>query len=189
MLLIRYLQEHLHNDVEFANSLFRIVEAAFRTSCDRMGSYDCWKELIRNYQHNETFIKSSKHIKLLVTPLKVRLSGSEHLIYKRFEVWVFLLKALKENAIEVLDAYLGFCFGGTEGEQQGKSGKSVNTGLGKSCTVIWEEATEVMLEIMGEFWVFIGKILTLISLKDTGSCVRTLNVGNRKLDTSFIRLS
>lgn len=43
MLLVRYLQEHLHNDVEFANSLFRIVEAGFRTPSDRMSSYDCWK--------------------------------------------------------------------------------------------------------------------------------------------------
>lgn len=43
MLFIRYLQEHLHKDVDVANSLFRIVEAGFRSVLDRMSSYDCWK--------------------------------------------------------------------------------------------------------------------------------------------------
>lgn len=92
-------------------------------------------------------IKSSRHIRLLVTPLKVKLSGNELLVYKRFEVWVFLLKALKENAFEVLDAFLRFCFG--DNEEQPIPGKPGIHGLGKTCSLVWREATEVLLEIMG----------------------------------------
>lgn len=42
ILLVRYLQEHLHSDVEFANALFSIVEAGFKTASDKMDAYDCW---------------------------------------------------------------------------------------------------------------------------------------------------
>lgn len=45
-LLVRYLQEHLHTDVTFANTLFRIVEAAFRVNTHRNGGYDCWIVII-----------------------------------------------------------------------------------------------------------------------------------------------
>lgn len=147
MLLIRYLQRYLHSDVEFANSLFRIVESGFRVVSDRMGSYDCWKELINNYKLNEQFIKSKKHTKLLLTPLKVKFSGSELMVHKRFEVWVFLLKALNENASECLETFLSFSFGAM-GEAQ--DAKNASHGLGKNCSLIWREATEVLLEIMGE---------------------------------------
>lgn len=71
ILIVRYLQHHLHDDIDCSNCLFRVVEHAFRSAKDLMGAYDCWKELIHNYKLNEAYIQSPKHVKLLLTPLKV----------------------------------------------------------------------------------------------------------------------
>lgn len=121
------------------------------TCVGRFKIYFFLQELIKNYQLNETLIKSSKHIKLLVTPLKVRLSATDALVYKRFEVWVCLLKMLKEQAFEVLNAFLSFCF--LSATQPQVPGKIAYQGFGKNCPLLWKEATEVLLEVIGKLMI------------------------------------
>lgn len=56
------------------------------------------------------YISNIKHIKLLLKPLKIRLSKSEQVLIKRYQVWVYLLKHLGDNCAECLEEFLNCCF-------------------------------------------------------------------------------
>lgn len=80
-------------------------------------------------------MNNPQRIRLLVLPLKVRISGvDETLEYKRLEVWILLLKVFKEKAIDAVHSFSTGFF-------------SVNLGS----KTIWKVATEVLLEILGKF--------------------------------------
>lgn len=94
-----------------------------------------------------TFLKNPKHIKLLTTPLRLKIKTEDPIVYKRMQVWILLLKTLKENAIEVLHDFFNYCFSNDGKLLEGAAGKS----LYKTCCLVWKEGTGVLLEIMGKF--------------------------------------
>lgn len=82
-------------------------------------------------------MKTPRHIKLLVTPLKVKLALIDAVELKRFEVWTLLLKVLEESAIEILEGFFNIYFCGN--------------GARTSPLAVCKGATEIFLEILGKF--------------------------------------
>lgn len=145
-LLIRYLGRHLHNDIQLANCMLKIIERSFRNPQDRLMSYDCWKILIDTYSNDVPHILNQKHIKLLMAPLKANLGNAEPVLLKRFEVWVYLIKSLKENAIMCLNVFLKFCFGTLVDNTMMFADQSA----GKKSATLLKKATETLQELLGE---------------------------------------
>ncbi|CAH0556055.1 unnamed protein product [Brassicogethes aeneus] len=144
--IVRFCGVNMHNTMELTNKLLRVVEYAFRNqNCDqRLKGYDCWKELIDNASLNPQYLTSSKHIKLLITPLKAKFSKQAQLIVKRFEVFVYLLSKLGNKAVMCLNEFLEFCFGPV-----GKNSDPNKTGQGKTLDTLWERSISVLLELLG----------------------------------------
>lgn len=50
-------------------------------------------------------------MRLIITPLHANLSTSEEVVSKRFEVWMHLIKCLKDKSAPCLHQFLNFSFG------------------------------------------------------------------------------
>lgn len=151
ILLVRYLEKYLHSDIQLANCMLKMIEHAFQNPQDRIVSYDCWKALIDTYNCDASYVKNPKHINLLMKPMKnANLGKTDPVLLKKFEVWVHLIKNLKENATICLNAFLKFCFGSLS-ENSMMLDNSESGIVGKKCLSLQKDATEVLQELLGEF--------------------------------------
>lgn len=76
------------------------------------------------------------------------MSATDPVVYKRFEVWVYLMQTLKENAFDSLDIFMNFCFGPFK-VNSGLPNKALSVSSGSTCPLIWKKAAKVLLEIIG----------------------------------------
>ncbi|KAK4875071.1 hypothetical protein RN001_011493 [Aquatica leii] len=139
----------LHTQVDLINDLLKAVEMAFRSFNleDRFQAFECWKELIDNYSLDMNRLCRAKQMKLLITPLKTNISTNDHIVYKRFEVWVHLFNILQDKSFVCLEKFLQFCFGTNAGVTptlQNDDGCCQNGQL-------YEGSTQALLEIMGHY--------------------------------------
>ncbi|KAF5284698.1 hypothetical protein FQR65_LT13451 [Abscondita terminalis] len=139
----------LHVQVDVINDLLKAVESAFRSSNldDRFQAFECWKELIDNYSLDMNRLCGQKQMKLLITPLKTNISTNDHIIYKRFEIWIHLFNILQDKAIGTLEHFLQFCFGNSPNESYNWE----NYILASENKQLYEGSTQALLEIMGHF--------------------------------------
>lgn len=158
-LLVRFLGKHLHSDIQLTNCMLKMMEHAFRNPQDRIASFDCWKTLIDTCYLDTPYISNSKHIKLLMTPLKVNLGKTEQIQLKKMEVWVHLIKNLKENTTTCLDAFLKFCFGSNVGNTMKFEG--VESCMTTNISLLLKK-TEALQELLGELPFFIKRSFRLL---------------------------
>lgn len=119
-----------------------------------------FQELIDNYSLNEAYIAQPKHVKLLVIPLTATISKIDAVTVKRFEVWVYLIKAMKQNAIACFSQFLNFCFGPLR-ENPLLENDGTPAGPGKRCAVIYSDVAEFLMESLGEKKLFVVLIFAV----------------------------
>lgn len=88
---------------------------------------------------------SKKQLKLLLIPLKAKLSRQETVVIKRFSLFVYLMEKLQENAIVCLDDFLEFSFGNV-----GANSDPNKCGQGRTVTRLWKPSIDVLETILGE---------------------------------------
>ncbi|CAG9861861.1 unnamed protein product [Phyllotreta striolata] len=142
MCLVKFCGKKLHQSTDLTNNLLRIVENAFRNSSNeqRLKGYDCWKEFIDNAGLDKDYLCKNKQITLLVTPLRAKFSKQESIIYKRFEVFVYLLETLQDRAVLCLKPFLEVVFGTLDNSK---------LGLAKSVKQITPKSIQVLIGILG----------------------------------------
>lgn len=99
---------------------------------------------------------STKQIKLIVTPLKTKLTKNDLMVYKKFDVWLHLLNILKEKFAIYLEHFLQFCICLFNDELPISVNKSVRHPKNK-LTQMQKNITEVLLIILGECILLIRK--------------------------------
>lgn len=175
----RYLGTNMHDDVELINGLLRLVEAAFRSkNTDHIASaYDCWKELMDNYRYynifgnvyvgyyylisyrlNWEYLCGSRQIRLLIKPLKIKLSRCEQVLWKRFDLWLHLLRSLRTKAVYCVEDFLRFCYSpfyesvkGGETHEPGKPTTATAVNPTKIYKSLWPKMTDALIGILGKF--------------------------------------
>ncbi|XP_066253348.1 telomere-associated protein RIF1-like isoform X2 [Euwallacea similis] len=146
IILIRLLGLKLHRSMTLINKFLRIAEHAFRnpSSDERIKGYICWKELIANISLDANYISSEKQLKLLLAPLKAKFSRKEGVIYKKFEIYIFLMEKLQSKSVLVLKDFLEFCFGNME-----ENTDPSRFGLGKTVPELRLRSAKVFLAVLG----------------------------------------
>lgn len=89
---------------------------------------------------------SNKQLRLLVKPLKVKLSKNDEVVQKRFEVWFYLAQLLQEKISYCLEEFLKFCF-----ELQGENFVTemcVSSDIIKNSYI---QRNEILSAIIGEY--------------------------------------
>lgn len=147
-----FLGVYMHDDIELINVYLSLLEASFRSkNSDYIAStYDCWRELIDNYKLNWEYLSGNRQIRLLIKPLKIKLSRSEKVLGKRFDLWVHLLQSLKTKAHLCLEEFLKFCYNPfyVPGVVQEDSG---NINPTKNFSMLWPKMTDILICFMGKF--------------------------------------
>ncbi|XP_066147157.1 telomere-associated protein RIF1 [Euwallacea fornicatus] len=148
IILIRLLGLKLHRSMTLINKFLRIAEHAFRnpSSDERIKGYICWKELIANISLDANYISSEKQLKLLLAPLKAKFSRKEGVIYKKFEIYIFLMEKLQSKSVLVLKDFLEFCFGNIE-----ENTDPNRFGLGKTVPELRLRSAKVLLAVLGHY--------------------------------------
>ncbi|XP_022907661.2 cytadherence high molecular weight protein 2-like isoform X1 [Onthophagus taurus] len=135
MFTLKYFGKLMHNEIGLLNALLSNIEYGFKSKIveDKILSFECWKVLIEVASLDRNYLCSSKQLRLLIKPLKVKLSRNDLVTHKRLEVWLYLLTALQENSLQCLEEFMVFCF---ESE----------TSIVKD---VWLQRTEVFMNIIG----------------------------------------
>lgn len=94
-----------------------------------------------------SYICSAKQLRLLIKPLKVKLSKNEEVMRKRFEIWFYLAKVLQEKLINCLDEFLKFSFELTN--ETVISDMCIDSDVVKRT---WTERTEVLIAVIGNIF-------------------------------------
>ncbi|GJQ75562.1 hypothetical protein Trydic_g17644 [Trypoxylus dichotomus] len=95
---------------------------------------------------DSSYISNPKQLRLLIKPLKIKLSKNEEVVQKRFDIWFYLATILQEKILHCVEELVKFCF---EMKDSGITSEiCIDSNIIKDT---WLKRVEILISIIGHY--------------------------------------